>query len=145
MKENEGILKIKTEVKDNCVNYDYFGFCTVEDCIKCENASYRFIFSNGRQTGDNEYYKNGNSEEKYLIEFFDKVPTRVELEKYFLNPNSNYKITRLNDGVVLRPSKEEVNALMNYYNENKIKQEEDYINYTERVRVAKLSKTKPNK
>ena len=70
MKENEGILKIKRMVNDTCISYE--GENQVSSCIKCNNAVYRFIYSNGRQTGDDTYYKKGIKEEKYLIEFFDK-------------------------------------------------------------------------
>lgn len=126
MKENEGVLKIKTEVKNNCVNYDYFGLCKIIDCIKCENAVYRFIYNDERHTGDNEYHKKGVSEEKYLIEFFDKVPTRVELESYFSNPNSDYKITRLSDGVVLKHNNKEVKEMNKTYEEIRKNQEESY-------------------
>lgn len=140
MKENEGVLKIKTEVKNNCVNYDYFGLCSVKDCIDCENAVHRFIYSNGRQTGDNNYHKKGINEEKYLIEFFDKVPTRIELESYLLNPKSDYKITRLSDGVVLKYNNKETEEMNKTYEEIRKKQEENYKEYLSKVNEAKTRK-----
>ena len=132
MKENEGVLKIKTEVKNNCVNYDYFGLCSVKDCINCENAVHRFIYSNGRQTGDNNYHKKGINEEKYLIEFFDKVPTRIELESYLLNPKS--------DGVVLKYNNKETEEMNKAYEEIRKKQEENYKEYLSKVNEAKTRK-----
>ena len=138
MKENEGILKIKRMVNDTCISYE--GENQVSSCIKCNNAVYRFIYSNGRQTGDDTYYKKGIKEEKYLIEFFDKVPTSVELEKYLLDKKSNYRITRLKDNKVIRLSTDEKNMLESHYDQMKIKQEESYREYLAKVEEAKIRK-----
>lgn len=102
MKENEGVLKIKTGVKGICMNHDVFGFCTVLDCLRCNNSTTRIILPDERQIGDNNYYMIIQEEEKYLIEFFDKIPLRKEMEEYLLRIDSDYQLTRLSDGMIVR-------------------------------------------
>ena len=39
---------------------------------------------------------------KYVIVFYDKIPTREELTSYLLNEESDYKLVRLVDGMLMR-------------------------------------------
>lgn len=83
MKTNEGILKIKRGVNASCSGISETNDNSkLLDCIKCENSVSRIILPDERQVGDQDYYKKGINEEKYLIEFLDKVPSRRELETY---------------------------------------------------------------
>mgnify|MGYP004506821879 FL=1 len=96
MKINEGILKIKRGVNASCSGISETNDNSkLLDCIKCENSVSRIILPDERQVGDQDYYKKGINEEKYLIEFLDKVPSRRELETYLFEEDNNYRITKL--------------------------------------------------
>ena len=102
MKENEGILKVKREVNGGCSNYQEGNRCNILGCLECDNNVVRIIFPDGRQIGDNDYYKVHSEEEKYLIVFFDKIPKRQDMEEYLLNIESDYQLVRLSDGIIMR-------------------------------------------
>lgn len=68
--------------------------------MECDNNVVRIILSNGRQIGDNDYYKVHSEEDKYLIVFFDKIPKRQDMEEYLLNIESDYQLVRLSDGII---------------------------------------------
>lgn len=102
MKENEGVLKIKTMVNDDCSYYDPSSMCSIVDCLKCNNSTTRIILPDGRQIGDEDYYMISRNEEKYLIKFFDKIPLRKEMDEYLINPLSDYQLIRVSDGTIMR-------------------------------------------
>jgi hypothetical protein len=49
--------------------------------LECDNNVVRIILLDGRQIGDNDYYKVHSEEEKYLIVFFDKMSKRQAISK----------------------------------------------------------------
>lgn len=68
--------------------------------MECDNNVVRIILPDGRQIGDNDYYKVHSEEEKYLIVFFDKIPKRQDMEEYLLNIESDYQLVRLSDEII---------------------------------------------
>ena len=109
MKDNEGLFMIKTEVKNTCNYYDPFGMCNIIDCMRCSNSAIKIILGNGMILGDMDYSMKGHEEEKYVIVFYDKIPTREELTSYLLNEESDYKLVRLVDGMLMRRRPRDIN------------------------------------
>lgn len=103
------ILEIVTGVERPCSNIDPLGLDTVTDCLTCSNSDYK-ILQEDKVIKD---YKKSSSKEKkenqerYIVEFFDGIPKTDNLMTYLENDNSNYRITRESDGIILRPSLED--------------------------------------
>lgn len=63
-------------------------------------------------------YKKGesrweNKSEKYLLEFKDEI--KRDIFEYLIDDNSDYRITRLSDNVVLRDTKEDYVSKYGHY------------------------------
>lgn len=104
--DKNAILKIKRETKTSCASIDPIGLCTVLDCLACSNCDYKIIEKNGTILKDYQQDQEG-SEKKYVIEFFDDLD-HTDIEKYLKSEESNYRITRDSDRVILHYSKEDV-------------------------------------
>ena len=102
--------------------------------MECDNNVVRIILPDGRQIGDNDYYKVHSEEDKYLIVFFDKIPKRQDMEEYLLNIESDYQLVRLSDGFIMwnRPMVEE---------EKNINRKEKVFNNSKK-RVRKINRKK---
>ena len=97
---SKGHMDLKIVDLAICPTVDPIGLCTILDCMKCENCNYRIIMDNGEVIKD---FSDDLESEKYLIEFFDDVKSR-DILNYLYDNNSDYRITRECDGVVLRYS-----------------------------------------
>lgn len=102
--------------------------------MECDNNVVRIILPNGRQIGDNDYYKVHSEEDKFLIIFFDKMPKRQDMEEYLLNIESDYQLVRLSDGIIMRdrPMVEE---------EKNINKKEKVFNNSKKI-VRKINRKK---
>ena len=107
--KNHAILDIVTEVERPCSDMDPFGLDTVTDCLACSNSDYK-IMLDGKVIKEFKNLSSNTEEEKkerYIIEFFDSIPTPNSMITYLEDNNSNYRITRDSDGIILRPSLED--------------------------------------
>lgn len=104
--DNRATLKLKTEINESCVNIDPIGICTVQNCLTCSNCDYKIVLNNGIILKDYQYEKDA-VEEKYVIEFFDELGNS-NIVDYLNNEESNYRITRDSDRIILRYSKEDI-------------------------------------
>ena len=107
--KNHAILDIVTEVERPCSDMDLFGLDTVTDCITCSNSDYK-IMLDGKVIKEFKNLSSNTEEEnkeRYVIEFFDDIPAPDNIIAYLEDNNSNYRITRDSDGIILRPSLED--------------------------------------
>ena len=107
--KNHAILDIVSNVERPCSDMDPFGLDTVTDCLTCSNSDYK-IMLDGKVIKDFKNLSSNTEEEnkeRYVIEFFDDIPTPDNIIAYLEDNNSNYRITRDSDGIVLRPSLED--------------------------------------
>ena len=107
--KNHAILDIVTEVERPCSDMDPFGLDTVTDCITCSNSDYK-IMLDGKVIKEFKKLSSNTEEEnkeRYVIEFFDDIPTPDSIIAYLEDNNSDYRITRDSDGIILRPSLED--------------------------------------
>lgn len=98
-------LEIKMGIKDNCSMHNPFGLCTIDDCLQCESSAYKIVFDNGICLETIDFDDVQQDGEKYFLEFQDKIDK--DIFEYLVNGNSDYRITRLKDNVVLRRTKED--------------------------------------
>ncbi len=101
------VLEIKAGIGEKCALFDPFGLCIVIDCFQCENCAYRITFDNGKvvETQDFENYPLTSKKDEYLLEFL--TPVGKDIYGYLTDDSSDYRITRVDDKVVLRQTKEE--------------------------------------
>ena len=107
--KNHAILDIVTEVERPCSDMDPFGLDTVTDCITCSNSDYK-IMLDGKVIKEFKNLSSNTEEEnkeRHVIEFFDDIPAPDNIIAYLEDNNSNYRITRDSDGIILRPSLED--------------------------------------
>lgn len=134
--KNHAILDIVSNVERPCGHMDPLGEDTVLDCLTCSNSDYKIMFRD-KVIKD---FKNASSntekdnKERYVIEFFDNIPTPDNIMTYLEDNNSNYRITRDSDRIILRQSLED-----------RKKVEEERIKLTrkieEKMKVLELKKT----
>lgn len=105
--KDNATLKIKREIKDSCGIIDPLGMCTVIDCLSCKNSDYKIILHDGVILKDFKDEKSSGEEEKYIIEFFDKLDHTTNILDYLTNEENDYRITRESDQVILYYSKED--------------------------------------
>ena len=107
--ENHAILDIVRETERSCSDIDPFGQDTVLDCITCSNSDYQIVLKGKKvkEFQDKNSKQNQETKTRYIIEFFEDIPDQKSLSDYLENENSNYRITRDSDGVILRPSLED--------------------------------------
>lgn len=107
--DNHATLDITRELKDPCAFYDPFGQDTVIDCLTCENCDYKIISPKGQIIRDFHTSLQDKSREttRYIIEFFDQMPTNEKIVQYLEEDSNDYRITRDSDGVILRFSLED--------------------------------------
>lgn len=103
--KNHAILDIVSNVESPCSDMDSFGLDMVKDCLTCSNSDYK-IMLDGKVIKDFKKLSSNAEEEnkeRYVIEFFDDIPASDNIVSYLEDNNSNYRITRDSDGIILRP------------------------------------------
>lgn len=116
---NYGVVDLNIKDVGVCPTIDPLGECSVVDCLKCDNCNHTIVLAT-RNISDS-FSNNCKNIERYIVEFFDKVDTK-DIIGYLDDDNSDYRITREKDGVILRYSKAD---LINSYNEiNKISEDD---------------------
>lgn len=103
--KNHAILDMVTEIESPCSDMDSFGLDMVKDCLTCSNSDYK-IMLDGKVIKDFKKLSSNAEEEnkeRYVIEFFDDIPASDNIISYLEDNNSNYRITRDSDGIILRP------------------------------------------
>lgn len=106
--ENYATLLLTADIIEPCAAIDPFGMCTTVECLSCANCNYQIIAKDGKIL--KEYYNgsdHGNEKKKYVIEFFDDFDGQ-DIKDYLNNEESDYRITRDEDRVILRLSKKDV-------------------------------------
>lgn len=106
--KNRAQLIIKREVKQGCFEIDPFGLCTILDCINCCNADVKII-RDDKVLKDFQSNTDNMKNEEYVIEFFDNF-LDTDVVDYLNNLESDYRITRDSDKVILHFSKEDIKA-----------------------------------
>lgn len=99
------ILFLQAGVNESCANYDPFGLCTVVDCLQCKNSVYRIAFDNDVCIETDDFDSRKSQSKEYLLEFEDCIDR--DIFEYLVDQNSNYRITRVKDNVVLRYTRED--------------------------------------
>lgn len=107
------ILLLKVERKSSCSSYNPFGMCTILDCLQCENSVYKIVFDNDICLETSDFDEVENKIEKYYLEFQDEI--NRDIFEYLIDNNSNYRIIRVEDNMVLRTTREEFFAMYRHY------------------------------
>lgn len=107
--DQHATLDIIDNLSMDCAHLDPFGLDTVIDCLSCPNSDYKIVLHGKvmKDFNESQIQSKKQSQTRYVIEFFDKIPSNDELVSYLEDDNSNYRITRDEDGVILRYSIED--------------------------------------
>lgn len=110
---NYGVVDLNIKNSKVCPTIDPLGGCSVVDCLKCDNCNHSIVLAT-RNISDS-FSGNCKDIERYIVEFFDEVDTG-NIIGYLDDDNSDYRITREKDGVILRYSKTDLINLDNEIN-----------------------------
>lgn len=103
--DNRATLDIITGINEPCTSLDPFATDTIVDCLTCDNSDYKIVLKDGTVLKDyKESPQNGQLPERYVIEFFEDMKNQ-DISTYLNSPQSDYRITRDSDRIILRASK----------------------------------------
>ena len=105
----KALLEYRVGINDHCASYDPFGLCNIMECLYCENCYYKITMENGESIsncGDIDLNTlNNNSrgfeDDNHEILFYDYVPKTDDLFSYLFDENSEFKVLRLSDNMVM--------------------------------------------
>ena len=105
----KALLEYRVGINDHCASYDPFGLCNIMECLYCENCYYKITMENGESIsncGDidlNTLNNNSRGFEDYDHEilFYDYVPSIDNLFSYLFDENSQFKVLRTSDNLVM--------------------------------------------
>ena len=104
----KALLEYRTGIKDHCDSYDLFGLCSIKDCLCCENCYYKITLENGEAIANSNIDLNtldnnsrGFEDDNHEILFYDNVPNIDDLFNYLFSDDSEYRIVRLSDNIVM--------------------------------------------
>lgn len=100
----------KSGIEGACANYSSLALCKPHQCLICPNSDYRIMTEDGEIIQDFIYYGNKKSEymkvDTYTIELTDKI--EGNLIEYLIDKNSDYRLIRNSDNIVVIPNKEDI-------------------------------------
>ena len=104
----KALLQYRTGIKDHCAAYDPFGMCNVMQCLYCENCYYKITLENGEAIANTnidletiDSYSRGFEDDDHEILFYDYVPKIDDLFSYLFDENSQYKVVRTSDNLIM--------------------------------------------
>lgn len=105
----KALLEYRVGINDHCASYDPFGLCNIMECLYCENCYYKITMENGESIsncGDIDLNTlNNNSrgfeDDDHEILFYDYVPSIDNLFSYLFDENSQFKVLRTSDNLVM--------------------------------------------
>ncbi len=116
------ILNLKSRVFDSCKNLDEVNFSTLLECLDCANSDFQLLDSNEEVLIDYIYQTNSPNTKitRFIITFYDRVNSK-NIISYLRNPNSDYRLVREKDNVILHYPKEEEQTVISSYQKKKRK------------------------
>lgn len=104
----KALLQYRVGIKDHCAAYDPFGLCNIKECLYCENCYYKITLENGDAISNSNVDLNtldnntrGFTDDDHEILFYDYVPNIDNLFNYLFSDDSEYRIVRLSDNIVM--------------------------------------------
>ena len=106
--KGKALLEYRVGINNHCAKLDPVGLCNIKECLYCPNCYYKITLENGEaisntdidlHTLDNN--TRGFEDDNHEILFYDYVPEIVNLFSYLFDDNSEYKIVRTTDNMVM--------------------------------------------
>lgn len=105
----KALLEYRVGINDHCASYDPFGLCNIMECLYCDNCYYKITMENGESISncgdiDLDTLSNnsrGFEDDDHEILFYDYVPKTDDLFSYLFDENSEFKVLRLSDNMVM--------------------------------------------
>ncbi len=104
----KALLEYRTGIKDSCVSYDPLVLCNIMECLYCENCAYKITMENGEAIATTDIDLNtldnssrGFEDDDHEILFYDFVPEINDLFSYLFDENSEFRVLRTSDNIVM--------------------------------------------
>jgi len=105
----KALLEYRVGIHDCCAAYDPFGLCNIMECLYCENCYYKITMENGESISNcgnidlNTLNNNsrGFEDDDHEILFYDYVPKTDDLFSYLFDEESQFRIVRTSDHLVM--------------------------------------------
>ena len=104
----KALLEYRVGINDHCAAYDPFGHCNIMECLYCDNCYYKITMENGESISNTDVDINtlnnstrGFEDDNHEILFYDYVPKTDDLFSYLFDENSEFKVLRLSDNMVM--------------------------------------------
>ena len=104
----KALLEYRVGINDHCASYDPFGLCNIMECLYCDNCYYKITMENGESISNTDVDINtlnnstrGFEDNNHEILFYDYVPKTDDLFSYLFDENSEFKVLRLSDNMVM--------------------------------------------
>ena len=104
----KALLEHRVGINDHCASYDPFGLCNIMECLYCDNCYYKITMENGESISNTDVDLNtlnnrtrGFEDDNHEILFYDYVPKIDDLFSYLFDENSEFKVLRVSDNVVM--------------------------------------------
>ena len=104
----KALLERRTGVNGSCNQYDSLGLCSIMDCLYCENCYYKITLDTGEAIANSNVElkeiddkSRGLMDDDYEIFFYDFVPEVDDLFGYLFDDNSQFRMIRKCDSIVM--------------------------------------------
>ena len=104
----KALLEYRVGINNPCASYDPFGHCNIMECLYCDNCYYKITMENGESIFSADVDLNtlnnstrGFEDDNHEILFYDYVPKTDDLFSYLFDENSEFKVLRLSDNMVM--------------------------------------------
>ena len=104
----KALLEYRVGINNPCASYDPFGHCNIMECLYCDNCYYKITMENGESISNTDVDINtlnnstrGFEDDNHEILFYDYVPKTDDLFSYLFDENSEFKVLRLSDNMVM--------------------------------------------
>ena len=104
----KALLEYRVGINDHCALYDPFGLCNIMECLYCDNCYYKITMENGESISNTDVDINtlnnstrGFEDNNHEILFYDYVLKTDDLFSYLFDENSEFKVLRLSDNMVM--------------------------------------------
>ena len=104
----KALLEYRVGINDHCGSYDPVGLCNIMECLYCDNCYYKITMENGESISNTDVDINtlnnstrGFEDYDHEILFYDYVPKTDDLFSYLFDENSEFKVLRLSDNMVM--------------------------------------------
>ncbi len=118
----KALLEYRTGVNELCSQIDSLGLCNIMDCLYCNNCYYKITLENGEAIANTDVdlksldnKRRGFEDVDHEILFYDYVPDIDDLFGYLFDDNSQFKIVRKNDNMVMVDKKKPEKRIVRVY------------------------------